>query len=241
MNISEFDNLLKSSTSQQQAEGFLKRYLNQFDFQSFAFTYYLGHIRTGRKLRYHCVSDALRVWHLHYLEQNYADIDRTLEKNHTDTIPHFWDVQVQLSQAKNKREYCMRQESIEFGIDKGLSIPIHGPNNDFISVTLHQRRGETSLNHYKTKQYEWVAASYVYYHHIKRILTLNEINVSVKFPLTKREEQCLQLTAQSWRVERIAKELDISTSTVNFHLQNANKKLGAKNKYQAINLILLGN
>ena len=54
------------------------------------------------------------------------------------------------------------------------------------------------------------------------------------YKLTRREEQCLKFTAKSWRVEQIAKELKISPRTVNFHIQNANKKLGSQNKYQAV-------
>ena len=41
------------------------------------------------------------------------------------------------------------------------------------------------------------------------------------------------LTAKSWRVDEIAAELKISPRTVNFHIQNANKKLRVNNKYQA--------
>lgn len=53
-------------------------------------------------------------------------------------------------------------------------------------------------------------------------------------PLTKREQECLRLTAEGFRLEMIAQLLKISKRTVNFHLQNANKKLGVTNKYLAI-------
>ncbi len=56
--------------------------------------------KTGQKLRYHCVSSALKPWHLHYLEQGYADVDRTLETVQTANFPAFWDVHEQLLQAK---------------------------------------------------------------------------------------------------------------------------------------------
>lgn len=42
-------------------------------------------------------------------------------------------------------------------------------------------------------------------------------------PLTKREQECLRLTAEGFRLEMIAQLLKISKRTVNFHLQNANK------------------
>ncbi len=70
-----------------------------------------------------------------------------------------------------------------------------------------------------------------------KTLNLNEV-ISVNNALTKREKQCLNFTAKIWRVEKIAKELGISLRTVNFHIQNANKKLGTNNKYQSIHKII---
>lgn len=239
MSILQLDEHLKTTHDERQARIFFHHYLSYFGFRYYAFTYYSGHVRTGRKIRYDCVSEPLRAWHEHYLEQGYADVDRTLEKNLVDTIPLFWDVKEQLAQSKNRRERRMREDSIEFGVRQGLSVPIHGPNNDFVSLTLHQFRNETCLTNYKVHQYEWVSAAYIYYHHIQRILTRNETATPATYKLTHREEQCLKLTAQSWRVEHIAKELNISPRTVNFHIQNANKKLGTNNKYQAVNRMLM--
>ena len=59
-------------------------------------------------------------------------------------------------------------------------------------------------------------------------------DITSSYQLTQREKQCLALTAKSWRVDQIAKELKISSRTVNFHLQNANKKIGTNNKYQSV-------
>jgi DNA-binding CsgD family transcriptional regulator len=232
MNLIHFIANLEKATTEKQAEAILRRYLTQSGFRSYAITYYSGHVKSGQKLRYDYVSEALRPWHQHYLEQTYADVDRTLEENHTTTLPMLWDVDKQLLLAKNKREQRIREESIAFGIHKGLSIPVHGPEKDFMTLTLHQFRGETCLHHYETKQFEWMAAAQIFYHYIRKILHFDKIQASPYY-LTPREEQCLALTAKSWRVEQIAKELHISMRTVNFHLQNANKKLGTNNKYQA--------
>ena len=174
MNIQLFAEQLKNAVTIKQAEALLDLYLSHFGFRYYAFTYYSGHVKSGRKLRYHAVSDALHPWHLHYLDQGYADVDRTLEENHTMTLPLFWDVQTQTDVAKNKREQRIRQESIDFGIDKGLSVPVHGPNHDFVVLTLHQFRHESCLNHYELHQFEWLSAACIYYHHIRKILNLQK-------------------------------------------------------------------
>lgn len=234
MDLITFATQLEHLTTTKEAESHLNAYLKHFGFKFYAFTYYSGHIKIGRKLIYHCVSKALLPWHAHYLDEAYADVDRTLEENALFTFPLYWDVQIQLAKAKNKREKRIRLESIKFGIDKGLSIPVYGPDHDFASLTLHQGKNENSLRYYQTQQFEWMNAAQLFYHHIRRILQLNKKNYYLH-SLTKREEQCLTLTAKSFRVEQIAKTLKISERTVNFHIQNANKKLGTNNKYQAVN------
>ena len=234
MTITQFTEQLAKANTPSQINKLLSQYLNSFGIKSYAFTYYSGHTKTTQKLIYDISSKPLKLWHKHYLAQDYADVDRTLEHSHQITLPIFWDVHEQLAHAKNRREKRIREESIEFGIDKGLSLPIHGPQHDFIILVLHQRINETGLKHYQKNQFEWLAAAFYYYHHLKKVLPKQNHKTQL-FKLTYREQQCLMMTADDMRVERIAEALNITERTVHFHLQNANKKLGTKNKYQAVN------
>jgi DNA-binding CsgD family transcriptional regulator len=232
MDLNNFaERLLQRGDTEVKAKAILNEYLLGFGICSYAFTYYSGHIKSGRKLKFHCVSATLRPWHLHYLEQQYADVDRTLEDSQMASLPQLWDVYEQLRLAKHKREQRIRLESIEFGIHKGLSIPVHGPNHDFVNLVLHQRQNESCLQNSDILQYEWLSATHIFYNHIVKILDLNS-NAPDK--LTTREKQCLAYTAKLWRVQQIAKQLKISPRTVNFHIQNANKKLGTNSKYQSV-------
>lgn len=206
-------------------------YFTQEGITSFALTYYSHHTKSGAKLIYDWASPALRSWHQHYLEQHYADIDRTLESSAQSLLPLFWDVQQQLKQAKNKREARIRQESIEFGIDKGLNISIHGPEGELLVLVLHQRNNEKGLLLWEQKQFLWIAITQCYFHYLRKLL-LTEVKTHIK--LTRREQQCLTLTAKGVRLERIAHTLGISPRTVNYHVQNVNKKLGVSNKYLAV-------
>lgn len=113
-------------------------------------------------------------------------------------------------------------------------MPIHGPNYDFVTLTLHQFQNETCFENCKKQQYEWLSATQIFYAYIRKILNLNNCDMT-PYQLTRREKQCLAFTAKSWRVTQIATELNISPRTVNYHIQNANKKLGTNNKYQAVN------
>jgi DNA-binding NarL/FixJ family response regulator len=53
-------------------------------------------------------------------------------------------------------------------------------------------------------------------------------------PLTERERQVLQLTAQGLANKQIATELDISDNTVKFHLSSLYAKLGVTSRTEAV-------
>jgi LuxR family transcriptional activator of bioluminescence operon len=238
MDLIELKNALSNSLTMKKALGAFSEYLNSFGCRDFAFTYYSGHIKTGRKVIFDYATPKLLAWHNYYLGQDYADIDRTLEESSNIVLPLYWDVKEQFRNTKSRREKRMRKESIEFGIDVGLSVPIHGPNYDFATLTLHQFKGKHCLEDYEYKQHEWQIATLLFYSQAKKLLTSKNEIQPLSYPLTKREQQILVLTAKGWRVEQIAKELGITVRTINFHIQNANKKMGTNSKYLAINKYL---
>jgi len=53
------------------------------------------------------------------------------------------------------------------------------------------------------------------------------------YHLTAREHQVLELLAQGWNNHEIAKQLNISLSTVQFHVSNILNKLGVHNRIEA--------
>jgi DNA-binding CsgD family transcriptional regulator len=209
----------------------LRNYFAAININSLAFTYYNKHTKTGSKLIYDWVTPALEPWHNYYLESGYADVDRTLESSELSLLPVFWEVKKQLRSSKNVREKRLREESIAFGIDKGLCIPLYGPDGDFVVLVVHQRVNETGLGHWKEHLDTWLGITHTYFHFLRRLLGKKTL---CKVSLTKREKECLRLTADGMRLELIAQYLNITERTVNFHIQNANKKLGVANKYLAV-------
>lgn len=55
-------------------------------------------------------------------------------------------------------------------------------------------------------------------------------------PLTRRETECLALAAHGLRDFEISARLDISRSTVRFHMRNVARKLHALNRTHAVYL-----
>ncbi len=125
----------------------------------------------------------------------------------------------------------MRLASIEFGSVKGLSIPVHGPQEDFAILLVVQTRGQHCLDNWQALQYEIFSAAYYFY--LQQRL-LKNIPAIERHQLKKREIQCLTLIAKQYSIEAMANALNITEHTVNYHIQRLNKKLGTQNKYQSV-------
>lgn len=211
----------------------LQSYLKTHGITSFAFTYYATDPNTLNKIKYEDCSDSYKSWHKHYLDEKYEEIDSTFDSFKTTTLPIAWNVAEQIANAKSPREKQMRLDTLKFGTEKGISIPLYGPYNGYASLLLIQKTGEKCLDKWPKIKYEIFAMAHCYFNCMQNFLIPSE-NLGQPSLLTEKEKSCLRMVAQFHSMEFIAQSLDISVRTVNFHIQNFNKKLGVKNKYQAI-------
>ncbi|MCW8408105.1 LuxR family transcriptional regulator [Legionella sp. PATHC035] len=211
----------------------LSYYLNKKGITTFSFTYYAYHPNSANHLKYDMCSANFKVWHQHYLAEQYQNIDSTLSFVYNNHLPIYWNLKQQLAQAASESERKMREDSIAFGAEAGLSIPIHGPHNNFAILLLVQMQNQHCNLQDNRAQYDFFVTAHLYYHYIQTHL-LDQISEKEAFHLTQREIQCLLLIAEQHSVKEIAQRLEISERTVNFHIQKINKKLGTKNKYQSL-------
>lgn len=233
MKFTQFVQILQLSNSLPQLNKALEQYLNELGINTFAFTYHSYYPNSLNKLKYDFSSANLSRWHKHYISEGYEDVDSTLEIVYRTSIPTFWDLQQQLKASKTSREKKMRLDSIKYGVEKGLSIPIHGPQEDFAILMVAQMRGEKGLENWQELQQELFAAAYYFYTYLQRQL-LKMLAPDGKNVLSKRELQCLTLIAKQHSIEAMAKALHLTERTVNYHIQRLNKKLGTSNKYQSV-------
>ncbi len=233
MKLFEIERLLKSARSVEQLNGGLERFLAEFGITTFAFTYYSYYPNSENKLKYDYSSANFAHWHKHYISENYEEVDSTLDIVYRACLPIFWDLEQQLKEAKTSREKQMRLDSLEFGSLKGLSIPIHGPQEDFAIFLVVQMKGQTCLDNWQEVQYELFNVAYLYYTYLQKLL-LKNLAPPEKTELSKREIQTLTLIAKQYSIEAIAEALHITARTVNYHIQRLNKKLGTSNKYQSV-------
>lgn len=231
--LKDLNKLFAADSNTDQLKVTLKKILLQYKITTFAFTYYAYHPHSKNKLKFDHSSSNFEPWHKHYISEDYEQIDTTLTQTYQTTLPVYWELQQQYLDATNAREKQMRLDGIKFGVEKGLSIPIHGPNDDFAILLVLQMKNETCLNNWSEIQDELTMLAKAYYHHVQKALVC-EAESPNKFQLSQREIQCILLTAKKHKVTEIANFLKITERTVNFHLQSANKKLGVQNKYESV-------
>lgn len=232
LSLTEFEHLLRVARNTNEVNEVLQRYLNGLGITMFSFTYYFYYTNALNKLKFDFASKQYKAWHEHYLAENYEEIDSTLEKVIFSVLPESWDIHDQLKNAASEKERQMRLDSIAFGVEKGISIPIHGPQGNFANFLVAQMQGEKCLENWQNIQYDLFAASYYYFAYIQKHLLKNQVP-DTKHQLNKREMQCLSLVAQQYSVAMIAAKLHLTERTVNYYIQRVNKKLGTKNKHQS--------
>lgn len=237
MKLVDFEQVLQRAVTTTELNQVLTTYLASFGITTFSFTYYAYHPNAKAKIKYDFASPSLKLWHEHYLVENYDEIDTNLDSGYREVLPVSWDIQEQINNARSRREKQMRLDSLKFGAEKGLSIPIHGPHDDFANLMVEQMRGQKCMENVAAIKLELLAAAYCYYHFLRKLL-LKQAVAEEKLALSKREMQIMLLVAQGYPVAAISKSLAITERTVNFHIQRVNKKLGTNNKYQSVATLL---
>lgn len=232
-----FHDSLKHAKCIEEVNRALKKALKQLGITMFTYTCYSLHPGSKKKIKYDSCSEGYLTWHQHYLTEGYDTIDSTHSTVHRNNLPIYWDLKQQLADAKTQKEKQMRLDSIEFGVEKGVSIPVHSGLESYANFLVAQNIGETCLEQWEKLQYELFTIAHYYHQYIQNFL-LFDTQLLEDHCLSQREMQCLMLTAVQSSVEDIAKKLNISERTVNFHLQNINKKLGTRNKHQSVTLAL---
>lgn len=121
----------------------------------------------------------------------------------------------------------------DYHLARGITVAVHTPQLGSATVTGIWR-GPSS----RDLQVDAVLAEFMFYahgvHHTLASTMDPEALVTTAVRLTPRERECLNLCAEGLSDKQVAFRLDRSISTVVMHLQSAMRKLGARNRAQAI-------
>jgi len=179
------------------------------------------------------ISGYPREWRDHYTANNYMVIDPTVQHCAQNITPIAWDGSSML-----ERESCevkrFMTEARDFGINSGVSFPVHTAQGDFAMLTFasEQLQQQMSCRIQRVLPLGQLFTAYLH-EAVRRIFDADVLALS-KVDLTQREKQCLLWATEGKTTWETSQILNISERTVTFHLQNVQGKLGVSNRQQAV-------
>jgi LuxR family transcriptional activator of conjugal transfer of Ti plasmids len=219
-----------------------KSFLDQvgkFGFRRFS---YVARGKSEQKTQYEYVATNYpKKWNAYFIEKRYFEIDPTLERARQTLMPFAW------SDMKDRRSLTgiQRQlfdEASSFGLRHGFTVPIHAPGGAdglvALATDLAPREFAVEVGHGR-HMLHLLALHY----HMRATAAWQRNSPAGKkkaaeakkpSPITLREADCLLWTARGKSAWETAVILGVSERTVNFHIENARRKLDAQSKTQAV-------
>lgn len=175
-----------------------------------------------------------RSWHERYLTMGYGEVDPTVRQALRSPDHLLW------SEALFADAAPFRQESMSCGLNFGWSKATYDPRGTSSVFTLARCRDPISGAELLEKLPQMLWLTQIAHLGLTRCL-IDQNVLAVQEPLSRREAEVLALSAEGLTAVDICRQMAISERTVNFHVNNAIVKLGARNKTHAVvRALLLG-
>jgi len=177
------------------------------------------------------IGDYPDKWLLRYIDKGYVKIDPVIKHCIHSQLGYCWD---NLKESKDQEVVKFVNDAKDHGFVGGVSIGVsnHQGERSIISVASAEKIKNNSSEFYLTSLSLTALQPYIY-EAINRLSLYKQPRDSMS-TFTERELDCLLWSAEGKTSDEIAVILSIKTPTVVFHLKNIIKKLGVKNRNQAI-------
>jgi LuxR family transcriptional activator of conjugal transfer of Ti plasmids len=179
--------------------------------------------------RTYAVSNYPAEWQKLYFEENYLQVDPVVKTAGSTLRAFTWSApHPGQCETKEVRRFFMNADA--FGIRSGISIPVRTACQHMSMLTLASGKTALSLD----KDIDQIAAITAVALLHARIEDQHAVPTAHQScDLTPRQAVCLKWSAEGKSMKAIATIENMSFATVNFHLNNARKALGAGSLAQA--------
>lgn len=203
------------------------------------FAYHVLRPPGGRRLSRSLLSSYPWDWLVHYKEQDYFNTDPVLREACTRLTPFKWDEHFR-GKELSSRQRRFFGEAGEFGIEDGITVPIHGPEGGMATLNLSSHSRPVELQRiWQERRHDLQLIACYAHDAILRCVYVNVEETPIR--LTERERECLLWTARGKTTWEVGQVLSITESTARFHLRNSMVKLDVFSKHHAVvKAILLG-
>ncbi|GGE23186.1 LuxR family transcriptional regulator [Aureimonas endophytica] len=116
----------------------------------------------------------------------------------------------------------------------GVTVPIHQPRGDLATFTAIRIDAEPDFAADAAEIVPQIGVLGQIFHDVVSAGFDAETRRTHHVRLTPRERECLSLCADGLTAKEIARRIERSVPTVTLHLNAASRKLGARNRFQAV-------
>ncbi|WP_346897757.1 LuxR family transcriptional regulator [uncultured Roseibium sp.] len=179
------------------------------------------------------VTDYPDEWVSRYVVRNFRFLDPVAKTYRRARLPFFWGDDESFAHM-SKAQRAMMHEARAFGLVEGYATPTAGPEGDLggVCLSVDTRHGAEEMVAESVARIQLFAARF----HAAAVRLLLDQAETPAVNLTRRELEVLSWAAEGYSSEATADRMGLTAPTVNYHIANCGRKLGARNKIQAVAL-----
>lgn len=190
-----------------------------------------GYLPAGQGAEPLLIGSYPQAWVSRYLEENYIRTDPVVERGMRNVVPFSWGF------AEDRCTYTPPQlklfdEADEFGISRGISVPVHGPEHSLSILSMATDEADQGFQKLVALNQNTVHLGCCYVH--QRLLELVKPEDVAVMELSPREAECLLWAATGKAEPEIGEILNIAARTVAYHLAQVKQKLGVRTNAEAV-------
>ncbi|MGR9452579.1 helix-turn-helix transcriptional regulator [Rhizobium leguminosarum] len=169
-------------------------------------------------------------WVKQYLERDYFSIDPVVRLGRRGFLPVEWSA----SKWDSGQAYGFFKEAMAFGVGRqGVTLPVRGPHGERSLFTVTSNHPDAYWRQFRMDSMRDL--QFLAHHLHDRAMVLSGMRKITDFPqLSRRELQCLEMTANGLLAKQICARLSISVSAVQLYLASARRKLTVATTSEAV-------
>lgn len=176
--------------------------------------------------------------HEYWFDRGYFRIDPVQQVALRTSSPFFWnydaDADTLIRRFMNEDTAPVARYLSERDMSTGVTVPVHMPRGDYATVTGVRFGGDKAFERDALRYIaDFNLLAHVFHETAYSLFDSDALRVGT-LRLTERERECLRYSADGYSAKEISRIIDRSVPTVVMHLNAAAKKLGAKNRTQAV-------
>lgn len=197
------------------------------------YAYVLVNHPTDSKLNNSYVSNFPLQWEARYTEKDYFKVDPLYQLFQEQKKSFAWGFELQRDNLSTTQKKFFL-EANDFGVDKGIGVPIFSPNGGFSIVSLCSKylHGKEMEKYLQEKQKDLMIASLL--HHQATLALKTETKRYQDFGLDERELDTLYWLCMGKTKEEIAMILGIKREGISERLRKIYRKMNVHSSVSAV-------